>query len=102
MGYAINPAAIFDFQNHCTHTDTYTFTKKTYTKARNYAPSRNLADNDDNPYQSGDDKSTYTVKKGDTLSSIAKSYGLSATTLRKLNDMNSTDLIRVGQVLKLK
>lgn len=102
MGYAINPAAIFDFQNHCTHTDTYTFTKKTYTKARNYAPSRNIADSDDNPYQSGDDKSTYTVKKGDTLSSIAKSYGLSATTLRKLNDMNSTDLIRVGQVLKLK
>lgn len=40
MGYAINPAGIFDFANHCTHTDQYTFTKKTYTEARNFAPAR--------------------------------------------------------------
>lgn len=40
MGYPINPAAIFDFENHCTHTDQYTFSKKTYTQARNYAPER--------------------------------------------------------------
>lgn len=103
MGYAINPSAIFDFKNKCTHTDTYTFTKQTYTKARNYAPSKNLASSDDNPYQSGNNNRTsYTVKKGDTLSSIAKSYGLSATTLRKLNDMSNADVIRVGQVLRLK
>lgn len=38
MGYPINPAAIFDFANHCTHTDQYTFSKKTYTQPRNYAP----------------------------------------------------------------
>lgn len=40
MGYPINPAAIFDFANHCTHTDQYTFSKKTYTQARNFAPER--------------------------------------------------------------
>lgn len=38
MGYAINPSAIFDFENQTTHTDTYTFTKKEYTQSRNYAP----------------------------------------------------------------
>ena len=38
MGYAINPAAIFDFPNQTTHTDTYTFSKKTYTQPRNFAP----------------------------------------------------------------
>lgn len=45
MGYAINPCAIFDFENQTTHTDTYKFTKKTYTQARNYAPksSKNIA-----------------------------------------------------------
>ncbi len=103
MGYAINPSAIFDFANQTTHTDTYTFTKKTYKQARNYAPSHDLAKSEKhNPYKSASERSSYTVKKGDTLSSIAKSYGLSATTLRKLNNMNSTDLIRVGQVLKLK
>ncbi|MDO4511522.1 MAG: M23 family metallopeptidase [Bacteroidales bacterium] len=36
MGYAINPEAIFDFRNRCTHTDTYLFTKSTYQEARNY------------------------------------------------------------------
>lgn len=40
MGYPINPAAIFDFDNHCTHTDQYTFSKKTYTEARNFAPQK--------------------------------------------------------------
>ncbi|HAO64009.1 MAG TPA: hypothetical protein DCQ91_08645, partial [Porphyromonadaceae bacterium] len=37
MGYAINPEAIFDFRNRCTHTDTYLFTKSTYQEARNYS-----------------------------------------------------------------
>lgn len=38
MGYAINPSAIFDFENQTTHTDTYTFNKKSFTQSRNYAP----------------------------------------------------------------
>lgn len=40
MGYAINPAAIFDFENQTTHTDTYTFNKKSFTQPRNYAPKK--------------------------------------------------------------
>ena len=38
MGYPINPCAIFDFANHTIHTDTYTFTKKTYTEPRYFGP----------------------------------------------------------------
>ena len=104
MGYAINPSAIFDFANQTTHTDTYTFDKKTYTQARNFAPANNLAKGDgENPYKAADSqKDSYTVRKGDTLSSIAKSYGLSATSLRKINGMTASDVIKVGQVLKLK
>ncbi|MDE7160634.1 MAG: peptidoglycan DD-metalloendopeptidase family protein [Muribaculaceae bacterium] len=103
MGYAINPAAIFDFANKTTHTDTYTFSKKTYQQPRNYAPSRQPSKSEGgNTYRAGADVDTYTVKKGDTLSSIAKAYGLSATTLRKLNNLGSSSTIRVGQELKLK
>ena len=40
MGYAINPEAIFDFANRCTHTDHYTFSKATYTQSRDYSPSK--------------------------------------------------------------
>ena len=103
MGYAINPSAIFDFANKTVHTDTYTFTKNTYTQARNFAPKRDLAKAEKNPYQSADNvASSYTVKSGDTVASIARSYGMSATTLRKLNGMKAAEKIRVGQVLQLK
>lgn len=104
MGYAINPEAIFDFERKTTHTDTYTFSKSTYTQARHYAPKTTMAKSDsENTYKSGSNsQATYTVKKGDSLSSIARSYGMSATTLRKINSMEATDKIHVGQVLKLK
>lgn len=104
MGYAINPAAIFDFANKTTHTDTYTFSKQTYTQPRNFAPSRELAkaDKNNNPYTAAEEITSYTVKRGDTLSSIAKAYGISTTTLRKLNDLSATDPIKIGQTLKLK
>ena len=106
MGYAINPEAIFDFANKTTHTDTYTFSKSTYTQPRNYAPSRELAkkeSNGANPYTAAaSTKTSYTVKKGDTLSKIAKAYGTSTTTLRKLNNLSANDPIKIGQTLKLK
>lgn len=104
MGYAINPQAIFDFDRHTTHTDTYTFSKSTYTKPRSFAPKTTMAKNvTENSYKSGaNSKTSYTVKKGDSLASIARSYGMSATTLRKINSMEPTDKIHVGQVLKLK
>lgn len=106
MGYAINPAAIFDFANHTTHTDEYTFSKKTYTKARNFAPTRNrgeLAKDDKNTYQSGSQEiAVYTVKKGDTLNKIARAYGMSTTSLRKINNLGTADVIKIGQELKLK
>lgn len=103
MGYAINPAAIFDFANKTVHTDTYTFTKSTYTQPRNFAPRRDLAKSEsENPYKAGDNSRTsYIVKSGDTLSSIARSYGMSATTLKKINGLTSSE-IRPGQTLKLK
>lgn len=104
MGYAINPSAIFDFANQTTHTDTYQFSKQTYTKARNFAPSRQMAKSEkENPYKTGSaTPANYTVKSGDTLSSIARSYGMSATTLRRINGLSNADKIRAGQVLKLK
>lgn len=44
---------------------------------------------------------TYTVKKGDTLSKIAKANGTTVTELAKLNNITNVNLIYVGQVLKL-
>ncbi|SPT93360.1 N-acetylmuramoyl-L-alanine amidase; bacteriophage-related protein [Bacillus tequilensis] len=44
---------------------------------------------------------TYTVKKGDTLSVIAKEHEVSMATLQSLNGIKNPNLIKVGQVLKL-
>ena len=43
---------------------------------------------------------TYTVQKGDSLYSIAKKYGVSVSSLMKLNELTSTNL-SIGQVLKI-
>lgn len=118
MGYAINPSAIFDFANQCTHTDTYTFDKRTYEKARNFSPEANAQyaaeyqkTHPNKAYSSKSSKSkdkstykskTYRVKKGDTLGRIAARNGVSLSTLCRLNGLKSSSILRVGQKLRLR
>ncbi len=96
MGYAINPAAIFDFENKTTHTDTYTFNKSTYTQDRNYAPSRKKSTTSVSA-----SASTYKVRKGDNLGKIARKYGTTVAAIKRLNGLKS-DNLSVGQRLKLR
>lgn len=107
MGYAINPSAIFDFENQTTHTDFYTFNKSTYTKARNYAPAATYAEkaeksDKENPYSSSGSKTTYRVKKGDTLGKIASRHGVSINSICRLNGISKTTKIMPGKVLRIK
>ena len=104
MGYAINPAAIINFSNGTVHTDTYTFSKQTYQQPRNFTPNDNKkkVEQSQNRYQAATTTETYTVKRGDSVGSIARAYGISTTTLRRLNNMSSTERITIGQVLKVK
>lgn len=44
---------------------------------------------------------THTVKRGDTLSYIAKSYNTTVDDIVKANEIKNKDLIYVGQVLKI-
>lgn len=44
---------------------------------------------------------TYTVKRGDTLSAIAKKYGTTVAALAKLNNISNVNYIYVGQVLRI-
>lgn len=71
MGYAINPEAIFDFENRTTHTDHYTFTKSNYTESRSYH-ARNTR-----VRQTASPAPTYTAKRNDNVrhaSSGSNSY----------------------------
>lgn len=44
---------------------------------------------------------TYTVKKGDTLSAIAKSHGVSIEKLARINKIHNVNMLRVGAKLKI-
>ena len=130
MGYAINPEAIFDFANRCTHTDSYTFSKSNYTKARDYVPSKryaaakkstaaeekesaNKGRNNKKEQQvtastrkstresRDDSRSTYKVQRGDNLGKIASRNGMTVDQLKKLNGLTSTN-IEEGKVLRVK
>ena len=124
MGYAINPEAIFDFANRCTHTDSYTFSKSNYTKARDYTPSKrysqakkssaeekksskqeqakSTASTKKSTKESRDNsRSTYQVKQGDNLTKIAKNNGLTVAQLKKMNGLTG-DNVKAGKVLRVK
>ena len=131
MGYAINPEAIFDFANRCTHTDSYTFSKANYTKARDYAPSKRynqaktsaaeeketaakattkgskkkeqaVASTRKSTKQSREEsRSTYKVRQGDNLTKIAKNNGMTVAELKKLNGLTD-DNVAEGKVLRVK
>lgn len=119
MGYAINPAAIFDFANQTTHTDTYTFDKNTYQNARNFSPEANAAyaaeyrathkveygsgrkTTASKSKSSGKSKS-YVVRKGDSLSRIASRNGTTVRAICRLNGIKSSAKLRPGQKLRVR
>jgi murein DD-endopeptidase MepM/ murein hydrolase activator NlpD len=111
MGYAINPAAIFDFPNQTTHTDTYTFDKNTYQRVRNYDPAANAAyaaayekqhsSKSKANKQSSSNKSVK-VKKGDSLAKIASRNHTTVSNLCSLNGLKSSSKIKPGQTIRVR
>lgn len=107
MGYAINPAAIFDFANHTTHTDQYLFTKNTYMNARDYTPdaatyARATQPSKSSAKSTGGRSSYYTIRRGDTLSRIAARHGTSVSKLCRLNGLSTSSKLKVGRKIRLR
>ena len=51
---------------------------------------------------SDSDGEIYRVKSGDTLSEIARNYGTSVSQLCKLNHLKETDILQIGQKIRVK
>ncbi len=118
MGIPINPAAIFDFANQTVHTDTYTFDKRTYKQPRNFDPAANtqyareyqashpanrpVASASSSASGAKKASSSYTVKRGDTLSRIASRNGVTVRQLCRLNGLTTKSKLTPGKKLRLR
>lgn len=114
-GVALNPALMFDFKNQDVTGDTYMFRRNTYGKESDLANlERGKDSNDENAAsasQRGNSRknasaSTATdvryhkVKRGETLSAIARKRGISVDKLCKLNRISKSKRLRPGQILR--
>ena len=114
-GVALNPALMFDFRNQDVTGDYYTFRKDSYSRESMLATrlrgvngkTTTLADNQLTSMAPTSKKSKATrdsryhkVKKGETLSAIARKRGTTVNAICRLNRISQTTKLRPGQVLK--
>lgn len=83
-GISINPAELFDFKNQDVTDDYYVFTKKTY------------------PQKTNTGMYVHKVRKGESLSSIARKHGTTVAALCQLNHVGRNTRLVSGQILKYK
>jgi murein DD-endopeptidase MepM/ murein hydrolase activator NlpD len=88
LGNAINPADAIDFKQQKLKNDTLAITQKTFKVVK--------------PVYKGGGGKYYTVKKGDTLSKIAKMHGTTVAKLCKLNGIKATTPLKIGRKLKVR
>ena len=114
-GVALNPALMFDFRNQDVTGDTYMFHRDTYenesvlaNKARGksaggdeaVAQETSSSKSRKQSSASSSDIRYHKVKRGETLSSIAKKRGTTIDKLCKLNHISKRMRIRPGQILR--
>ena len=116
-GVALNPALMFDFRNQDVVDDYYMFRKSSYMKESAIANrmrgagasgSFSAEDGDEEVEVASVDpvsKSSrasrlHKVRRGETLSSIARKHGLSVSALAKQNHMKQSAKLKPGQILK--
>lgn len=86
LGMAINPRDIVDFDNYVCHRDQYKITTK---KVKN-----------NNKYIKGQ-VIYHRIKKGESLSTIARRYGTTISAIQKKNNMGRSTAIRAGRSLRI-
>jgi murein DD-endopeptidase MepM/ murein hydrolase activator NlpD len=115
-GVALNPAIMFDFVNQDVVEDFYVFRKDSYvndgrlaTMLRGangkygYDPAMVNSPNVGKSTDGSSDRSTaryHKVRKGETLSSIARKHGTTVKAICKLNRISTSVRLRPGQILK--
>jgi len=92
-GIALNPQDIIDFQTCALKTDTLVLYQKKIAPVSNTTSTGTV---------SSGVPQYHTVKSGDTLGGLAVKYHTTIDTLCRLNNMRRTDIIRIGQKLRVR
>ena len=101
LGAAINPEKVINFADFSLKDETLMLTKDYFRKISSPSSSRvNLAKNSTSA-KASKGGTYYKVKRGDTLSTIARRNGTTVKKLAKLNNIKGTK-IRAGQRLRLR
>lgn len=108
-GVALNPALMFDFRNQDVTGDSYLFRRNSYQGESAQANRlRGVPGGEDNAQTSTAKKKSgrsanvkyHKVKKGETLSSIARKRGTTVNKLCKMNRIGKKKTLRPGQILR--
>ena len=115
-GVALNPALMFDFRNQDVVDDYYVFRKSTYnresaeaTRLRGVGGKAINTDLDEPTEETASAKSAnsyrqttrfHKVRRGETLSSIARKRGMTVAAICRLNHISSRTRLKAGQILK--
>lgn len=91
MGKSLNPALFFDFPNQKTTGEFYTYYKPG-TRRYDAKSGKMIVEGPEPKY--------HKVRKGETVSTIARKHGVSQKTIFKLNGINSRTILRIGQSLR--
>ncbi|MFL5762395.1 MAG: peptidoglycan DD-metalloendopeptidase family protein [Bacteroidia bacterium] len=96
LGQPIDPTEIISFDNGQLLSNTFCLSQETfkYVAEAKKAAAKTAAN-------SKGKKGIYVVRRGDTLSAIAKRYGTTTTAICKKNGIKSTTTLRLGQKLKI-
>lgn len=103
MGQSFDPERIFDFQEGTLRDSIFTLKKhyfSIYSHEGQSDSESEVASNQAEP--SVTDHVSHTVKKGDTLSGIAKKYGTTVSAICKLNNIPENKVLKIGQKLLVK
>lgn len=91
MGKSLNPALFFDFANQKMTGEFYTYYKPG-TRRYDAKSGRMIVEGPEPKY--------HKVRKGETVSTIARKHGVSQRTIFKLNGINARTILRIGQSLR--
>jgi len=105
MGQSFDPERIFDLENGKLRSEEFMLRKHYFNINSHYGMTdkQSLASSKKAPQAAGSGSKMYhTVKKGDTLSKIAKKYGTTVNKICQLNGIRSNMVLRVGQKIRVK